>query len=176
MRRTFAAWLVVASVGLAAILVREYKRPAAPAAQPVVRSVRSVNTVPDFATGPLPVEDMDADAATHQSARRLTPVQLVPVQPVDTQAEVAAAQRRQDAVLLQQQEAASQRQQQELDREVQQNLQMEQQVQAEPRIQDIPEAPLSPPQPVSVPGQELPRIQDVPEVPLTTPVQPMPPQ
>src|SRR5260370_26006146 len=101
MRRTFAAWLVVASVGLAAILVREYRKPAAPAAQPVVRSAPPVNTVPDFATGPLPVEDMDADAATPHSARRLTPVQLVPVQPVDTRAEGAAAQRRQDAVLLQ---------------------------------------------------------------------------
>jgi hypothetical protein len=180
MRKSFSTWLIVASVGLATMLVQGCKKQAAPAARPVVRSAPPVNTVPDFAfaADPLPIEDVDAGAATHHSGRRLMPVQPVPVrvQPVDTQPAVAAAQRRQDAVLLQQQQAASQGQQQELDREVQQNLQMEQQVQAEPRIQEAPEVPLSPPMPALMPGQEAPRIQDVPEAPQMTPVLPTQPQ
>jgi hypothetical protein len=179
MRKSFSTWLIVASVGLAAMLVQGCKKQAAAPARPVVRSTPPVNTVPDFAfaADPWPIEDVDAGAATHHSGRRLTPVQPpVPVQPMDTQPAVAAAQRRQDAVLLQQQQAASQGQQQELDREVQQNLQMEQQVQAEPRIQEAPEEPLSPPMPALMPGQEAPRIQDVPEAPQMTPVLPTQPQ
>jgi hypothetical protein len=177
MRRTFAVWFIVASVGLAAMLVQGCKKHAAPAAQPVVRSAPPVNTVPDFAAGSFPVENVETVAVPrHHSVRSAPPVQPVLMQPVDTQAAVAAAQRRQDAVLLQQQQAASQGQQQELDRQVQQNLQMEQQIQGEPRIQDIPEQPLTPPQPVLAPGQEPPRIQDVPEAPQMIPVQPPPPQ
>ena len=176
MRKTFAAWLIVASVGLAAMLVQGCKKHAAPAAQPVVRSAPPVNTVPDFAAGPFPVENVETVAVPHHhNVRSAPPVQPVLMQPVDTQAEVAA-QRRQDAVLLQKQQAASQGQQQELDRQVQQNLQMEQQIQAEPRIQDVPEQPLTPSQPVSAPGQEPPRIQDVPEAPQMIPVQPAQPQ
>jgi hypothetical protein len=174
MRRAFTTWLVVTSMGLAGMFVEGCKQAAPAPARPVVRSAPPVNTAPDFAGGSLRVENnVDAGTAPHQSGRRRTQVQTVQAQPTDAQAAlVAAAQRQQDAKLLQQQQASSQKQQQELNRQIEQNLQVQRQQQAEAdqRIQDAPE------QPITQPTQGL-RIQDNPAAPPTSPLpQPQPVQ
>jgi hypothetical protein len=149
MRETVARCVVAMGVGFALMVAQGCKKQAAPApVQPVVRSAAQMQ--PDFAVGPLPVEDVDPGAIPRvdRTARRRPYVQPVQVQSADAQAAVAAAQRRQDARLLQQQQADSQRQQQELDQDIEENLKTQQEMEAEPRIQDIPEAPLTiPPQP-----------------------------
>jgi hypothetical protein len=130
------------------MLAQGCKKQSAPApAQTVAQSVPRVQ--PDFALGPLPVEDIDAGVMPRvdRTAPRLPQVQAVqaPVQQVDTEAAAAEAQRRQDAMLLEQQQAASQRQQEELDQEIGQDVRAQQEMEAEPRIQDVPELPLSAP-------------------------------
>jgi hypothetical protein len=147
MRETVARCVVAMGAGFALIVAQGCKKQAAPAPmQPVVSSAAQVQ--PDFAVGPLPVEDVDPVAIPRadRTARRRPYVQPVQAHSADAQATaVAAAQRRQDARLLQQQQAASQRQQQELDQDIEQNLKTQQEMEAEPRIQDIPEAPLMTP-------------------------------
>lgn len=149
MRETVARCVVAMGVGFALMVAQGCKKQAAPA--PVQPVVRAAQMQPDFAVGPLPVEDVDPGAIPRvdRTARRrqyVQPVQ-VQVQSADAQAAVAAAQRRQDARLLQQQQADSQRQQQELDQDIEENLKTQQEMEAEPRIQDIPEAPLTTPPP-----------------------------
>jgi hypothetical protein len=149
MRETVAKCVVAMGAGLALIVAQGCKKQAAPA--PVQRVVASVPRVrPDFALGPLPVEDIDAGVMPRvdRTAPRPTQVQPVqaPMQEADTQAAVAEAQRRQDAMLLEQQQAASQRQQEELDQEIEQDVRAQQEMEAEPRIQDVPELPLSAPE------------------------------
>jgi hypothetical protein len=155
MRRILAGSVVAIGAGFALMVAQGCRKQSAPApVQPVVRSSSRVQ--PDFASGPLPVEEMDDPVATPRVARAaLQRPQLPPVQVrrADAQNEaVAAAQGLEDARLLQQQQAASQRQQEELDQEIEQDLKTQQEMEAEPRIQDIPEvpmeaAPLEPPQP-----------------------------
>jgi hypothetical protein len=156
MRRIFAISVVAMGAGFALIVAQGFRKQSAPApVQPVVRS--SLRVQPDFALGPLPVEDVDEPVATprvERAALQRPQVQPVQVQQrTDAQNEsVAAAQRLEDARLLEQQQAASQRQQEELDQEIEQDLKTQQEMEAEPRIQDIPEvpmeaAPLEPPQP-----------------------------
>jgi hypothetical protein len=155
MRRILAGSVVAIGAGFALMVAQGCRKQSAPApVQPVVRSSSRVQ--PDFALGPLPVEEMDDPVATPRVARAaLQRPQLPPVQVrrADAQNEaVAAAQGLEDARLLQQQQAASQRQQEELDQEIEQDLKTQQEMEAEPRIQDIPEvpmeaAPLEPPQP-----------------------------
>jgi len=153
MRETVARCVVVMGAGFALMVAQGCKKQAAPApVQPVVRSAAQLQ--PDFAVGPLPVEDVDPGAMPRmdRAARRRQYVQPVQVQSADAQAAaVAAAERRQDARLLQQQQAASQRQQQELDQDIEENLKTQQEMEAEPRIQDIPEAPLMTPPPPTQP-------------------------
>jgi hypothetical protein len=145
-------------VGLALIVALGFRKQSAPApVQPAIRSLPRVQ--PDFALGPLPVEEVEERVATPRVDRaalerpQVQPVPLQAQQPADMQNEaVAAAQKLEDARLLQQQEAASQRQQEELDQEIEQELKTQQEMEAEPRIQDIPEipieqAPLEPTQP-----------------------------
>jgi hypothetical protein len=147
MRKTVASCVVAMGAGLALIVAQGCRKQAVPApVQPVVRSLPRVE--PDFALGPLPVEDVDSPAmprVDRTALRRPVQVQPVQVQRADAQAAaVAEAQRQQDARLLQQQEAASERQQEELDLEIEQNLRTQEEMEAEPRIQDIPEVPLQP--------------------------------
>jgi hypothetical protein len=149
MRRIFASSVVVIGAGFALMVAQGCRKQSAPApVQPVVRSLPRVQ--PDFALGPLPVEEVDDPVATPRVDRaalqrpQVQPVQ-VQVRRADTQNEaVAAAQRLEDARLLQQQQAASQRQQEELDQEIEQDLKTQQEMEAEPRIQDIPEIPMEP--------------------------------
>jgi hypothetical protein len=140
-------------VGLALIVAQGFRKQSAPVpVQPVVRSLPRVQ--PEFALGPLPVEEEER-VATPKVERaalerpQVEPVQVqpVPVQRADAQAAAAAAQRLQDERLLQEQEAASQRQQEDLDREIEQDMRTQEEMEAEPRIQDIPELP---PEPVPV--------------------------
>jgi hypothetical protein len=155
MRRIFAISVVAMGAGFALLVAQGYRKQSAPApVQPVVRS--SLRVQPDFALGPLPVEDVDEPVATprvERAALQRPPVQPIEVRSADAQNEaVAAAQRLEDARLLQQQQAASQRQQEELDQEIEQELKTQQEMEAEPRIQEIPEipmeaAPLEPTQP-----------------------------
>ncbi|HEX3373650.1 MAG TPA: hypothetical protein VHS13_05535 [Edaphobacter sp.] len=148
MRQVVARCVVAVGAGLALMVAQGCKKQAAPA--PVQRVVASVPRVrPDFALGPLPVEDIDAGVMPRvdRTAPRPPEVQPVqaPVQQADTQAPAAEVQRRQDAMLLEQQQMASQRQQEELDQEIEQNVRAQQEMEAEPRIQDVPELPLSAP-------------------------------
>ena len=155
MRRILAGSVVAIGAGFALMVAQGCRKQSAPApVQPVVRSSSRVQ--PDFALGPLPVEEMDDPVATPRVARaalQRPQGQPVQVRRADAQNEaVAAAQGLEDARLLQQQQAASQRQQEELDQEIEQDLKTQQEMEAEPRIQDIPEvpmeaAPLEPPQP-----------------------------
>jgi hypothetical protein len=171
MRKTFAMWTLMASLGLAVVLVQGCKRSNAPApTHPVVRVSPPVKTVPDFSMDPSPDEKADTSAASHQRARRRVQAPPQQVQPTEAPADLLAAQKRQDASLLQQQQSASQKQQEELNRQVEQSLKVRQQMQAEPRIQEAPEEPIT--QPASPE-----RIQDVVpgQVPVT-PVQPTQPQ
>jgi hypothetical protein len=153
----FAIFVVVMGAGFALMVAHGFRKQSAPApVQPVVRSLPRVQ--PDFALGPLPVEEVEERAATPRVDRAaLEQPQMKPV-PVPVQVQrrpdaqneaVAAAQRLEDAMLLQQQEAASQRQQEELDQEIEQELKTQQEMEAEPRIQDIPEIPMeqAPPEP-----------------------------
>jgi len=167
MRRTFARCVAVGVMG-AAIVTQGCKRQSTPApAQPAVRSLPPVSTVPDLSVGPLKVEKSDVSGASRRGRGQGGQPVSGPVQRADGQSAVVfAAQRRQDSRLLQQQQAASQRQQQELNGEVQQNLQTQQQEQAEPRIQEVPEVPITPP---LQPAQEAPRIQDNPPAPPSSP-------
>jgi len=149
MRETVAKCVVAMGAGLALIVAQGCKKQAAPA--PVQRVVASVPRVrPDFALGPLPVEDIDSGVMPRVDRTAPRPPQVQPVQAptqeADTQAAVAEAQRRQDAMLLEQQQAASQRQQEELDQEIEQDVRAQQEMEAEPRIQDVPELPLSAPE------------------------------
>jgi hypothetical protein len=149
MRETVAKCVVAMGAGLALIVAQGCKKQAAPA--PVQRVVASVPRVrPDFALGPLPVEDLDSGVMPRVDRTAPRPPQVQPVQApmqeADTQAAVAEAQRRQDAMLLEQQQAASQRQQEELDQEIEQDVRAQQEMEAEPRIQDVPELPLSAPE------------------------------
>jgi hypothetical protein len=143
MRETIARCVVVMGAGLALMVAQGCRKQAA-APAPVQQVVRSVPRVqPEFALGPLPVEDVDQGAMPRvdRTPRRRQPVQPVQAQNTDAQAAaIAVVQRRQDARLLQQQQAASQRQQQELNQEIEENMRMQQEMEAEPRIQDIPEA------------------------------------
>ena len=148
MQRMFAISVVAIGAGFALIAAQGFRKHSAPAPvqQPVIRS--SVRVQPEFALGPLPVEEVDDRVATPRVDRaalerpQVQPVQTQ-VQRVDVQNEaVAAAQRLEDARLLQQQEAASQRQQEELDQEIEQELKTQQEMEAEPRIQEIPEIPM----------------------------------
>jgi hypothetical protein len=154
MRGIFAKSVVAMGAGFALMIAQGCKKQAPTAVQPVVSSVRQVR--PDFALGPLPVEDIDAgpmprvDRTAHRQPQ-LVPVQVQPVQverPDVQAAAIAEVQRQQDARLLQQQEAASERQQDELDQEIEQDLRTQQEMEAEPRIQEIPElsepAPMEP--------------------------------
>ena len=148
MRQVVGRCVVLVSAGLALMVAQGCKKQAAPA--PVQQVVASVPRVrPDFALGPLPVEDIDAGVMPRvdRTAPRPPQVQPVqaPVQQADTQAAVAEGQRLQDAMLLEQQQAASQRQQEELDQEIEQDVRAQQEMEAEPRIQDVPELPLSAP-------------------------------
>jgi hypothetical protein len=160
MGKTVAGCVVAMSAGLALIVAQGCKRQAAPAAMLPVVSSSVPRVQPNFALGPLPVEDVDPDAMSRvdrTAGRRPPQVQQAQVQPVQVQradvqaAAVAEAERRQDARLLEQQEAASERQQEELDQEIEQDLKTQQEMEAEPRIQDIPElpepAPMEPVQP-----------------------------
>jgi hypothetical protein len=145
MQKAFAKCVVAMGAGLALMVAQGCRKQAAVSApvQPVVRSVPRVQ--PDFAVGPLPVEDVD-QGATPRMVRTARPRQQVqPVQAQNMDAEAAAiavVQRRQDARLLQQQQAASQRQQQELNQEIEEDMRTQQEMEAEPRIQDTPGAPL----------------------------------
>jgi hypothetical protein len=157
MRGIFAKSVVAMVAGFALMVAQGCRKQAPTAVQPVVSSVPQVR--PDFAVGPLPVEDLDYGAPPRVDRTAFRRLQLVPVQvqTVEVQrpdvqaAAVAEVQRRQDARLLQQQEAASERQQEELDQEIEQDLRTQQEMEAEPRIQEIPElsepAPMEPMQP-----------------------------
>jgi hypothetical protein len=144
MRETVARCVVAMGAGLALMAAQGCRKQAA-APAPVQQVVRSVPRVqPEFAMGPLPVEDVDQGAMPRvdRIPRRRQPVKSVQTQSTDDQAAaIAVVQRRQDARLLQQQQAASQRQQQELNQEIEQNMRTQQEMEAEPRIQDTPEAP-----------------------------------
>ena len=151
MRGIFAKSVVAMVAGFALMVAQGCRKQAPTAVQPVVSSVPQVR--PNFAVGPLPVEDLDYGAPPRVDRTAFRRPQLVPmqVQPVEVQrpdvqaAAVAEVQRRQDARLLQQQEAASERQQEELDQEIEQNVRAQQEMEAEPRIQDVPELPLPAP-------------------------------
>jgi hypothetical protein len=146
MRRMFAISVVAMGAGFALIVAQGFRKQSAPApVQPVVRSLPRVQ--PEFALGPLPVEEAEERVATpsvDRAAQERPQVQPMQVQRrADAQNEaVAAAQRLEDARLLQQQQAASQRQQEELDQEIEQDVKAQQEMEAEPRIQDIPEIPM----------------------------------
>ena len=147
MRRMFTISVVAMVAGFALIVVQGFRKQSAPApVQPVVRSSSRVQ--PDFALGPLPVEEEERVATPRVDRAALERPQVQPVQVqlpqrADSQNEaVAAAQRLEDARLLQQQQAASQRQQEELDQEIEQDVKAQQEMEAEPRIQDIPEIPM----------------------------------
>jgi hypothetical protein len=145
MRRILVISVVAMGAGIALIVAQGFRKQSAPTpVQPVVRSLPRVE--PDFALGPLPVEEVEERAATPRVDRALERPQMQPV-PVQQQADaqneaIAAAQRLEDARLLQQQEAVSQRQQEELDQEIEQDVKTQQEMEAEPRIQDIPEIPM----------------------------------
>lgn len=145
MRGIFIArCVVVMGTGLTLMVAQGCrKQAAAPAlAQSEVRSGPRVQ--PDFAVGPLPVEDVDQGAMPRadRTPRRRQPVQPVQAQNTEAQAAaIAVVQRRQDARLLQQQQAASERQQQELNQEIEEDMRTQQEMEAEPRIQDNPGAP-----------------------------------
>jgi hypothetical protein len=158
MRKTFAVWFVVASVGLAALIVQGYQRRVASAPlQSVARSSPQVKTVPDFSTDPLPVKNVDEGSVSNQSAGRRMEVQPVPVQPVVMQTDEIEAQREQDERLLRQQEVESQRQQQELDEQIEEDMRARQEVQSEQRIQEPPEQPLMPPESQPIPAPPPPQ-------------------
>jgi hypothetical protein len=144
MRETLGKGVVAVGAALALMVAQGCRKQAAPTQAAVVRSVPRVQ--PNFALGPLPVEDVDEPVATARVDRvalQRPQVQPVQVRSADAQNEaVAAAQRLEDARLLQQQEAASQRQQEELDQEIEQERKTQQEMEAEPRIQDIPEIPM----------------------------------
>jgi hypothetical protein len=145
MRRIFAISVVAIGAGFALIVAQGFRKQSATApVQPVVRSLPQVQ--PDFALGPLPVEEVEERVATPRADRAALErpqVQPVQVQRADAQNEaVAAAQRLEDARLLQQQQAESQRQQEELDQEIEQDVKTQQEMEAEPRIQDLPEMPM----------------------------------
>ena len=147
MRRMFTISVVAMVAGFALIAAQGFRKQSAPApVQPVVRSLPRVQ--PEFALGPLPVEEEERVATPRVERAALErpqvePVQVQAQQRADSQNEaVAAAQRLEDARLLQQQEAASQRQQEELDQEIEQDMKAQQEMEAEPRIQDIPEIPM----------------------------------
>jgi hypothetical protein len=144
MRETLGKGVVAVGAALALMVTQGCRKQAAPAQAAVVRSVPRMQ--PNFALGPLPVEEVDEPVATARVDRvalQRPQVQPVPVQRADAQNEaVAAAQRLEDARLLEQQQAASQRQQEELDQEIEQDLKTQQEMEAEPRIQDIPEIPM----------------------------------
>lgn len=148
MRQIVARCVVALGAGLALVVSQGCKKQAAPA--PVQRVVASVPRVrPNFALGPLPVEDIDAGVMPKVDRTAPSPPQMqamqAPVQQADTQAAAADEQRRQDAMLLEQQQTASQRQQEELDQEIKQDVRAQQEMEAEPRIQDVPELPPSAP-------------------------------
>jgi hypothetical protein len=143
----FTISVVAMGAGFALIAAQGFRKQSAPVPmQPVVRSLPRVQ--PEFALGPLPVEEEERVATPRVERAAL---ERPPVQPVQVQAQqradspneaIAAAQRLEDARLLQQQEAASQRQQEELDQEIEQDVKAQQDMEAEPRIQDIPEIPM----------------------------------
>jgi hypothetical protein len=145
MRRMFTISVVAMVAGFALIAAQGFRKQSAPApVQPVVRSLPRVQ--PEFALGPLPVEEEERVATPRVDRAALERPQVQPVQAqqrADSPNEaIAAAQRLEDARLLQQQEAASQRQQEELDQEIEQDVKAKQEMDAEPRIQDIPEIPM----------------------------------
>jgi hypothetical protein len=148
MRRILAISVVAMGVGFALIVAQGFRKQSAPApVQPVVRSLPRVQ--PDFALGPLPVEEVGERVATprvDRAALERPQVQPVQVQQhADAQNEaVVAAQRLEDASLLQEQQAASQRQQEELNQDIERDMKTQEEIQAEPRIQEIPEVPLEP--------------------------------
>jgi hypothetical protein len=145
MRETIASCVVAMGVGLALIVAQGFRKQSAPVpVQSVVHSLPRLQ--PEFALGPLPVEEEERVARRRVDRAALERPQVQPVQlqqRADSPNEaVAAAQRLEDARLLQQQEAASQRQQEELDQEIEQDVKAQQEMEAEPRIQDIPEVPM----------------------------------
>src|ERR1700757_403142 len=79
MRETVAKCVVAMGAGLALIVAQGCKKQAAPA--PVQRVVASVPRVrPDFALGPLPVEDIDAGVMPRVDRTAPRPPQVQPVQ------------------------------------------------------------------------------------------------
>jgi hypothetical protein len=147
MREAFAKCLVAVGAGMALLAAQGCRKQAAPAPATVVFNLPQVQL--NFASGPLPVEDVDSGPAPRVEgvAQRQQQVQPVQEERADAQAAAAAAeaQRLEDARLLQRQEAASERQQNELDQEIEQDMRTQDEMEAEPRIQEVPEVP---PQPV----------------------------
>ena len=146
MRKTIAKWVVAMGAGFALLVGQGCKKQAAPAPATVVLNLPQVQL--NFASGPLPVEDVDSGAAPRVEGvpQRQQQVQPVQVERGDAQAAAAAAeaQRLEDARLLQRQEAASERQQNELDQEIEQDMRTQDEMEAEPRIQEVPEVPPQP--------------------------------
>jgi hypothetical protein len=144
MRGIFIArCVVVMGTGLTLMVAQGCRKQAAAPALVQTEVSSGPRVQPEFALGPLPVEDIDQGARPRvdRTARRRQPVQTVQTQSTEDQAAaIAVVQRRQDARLLQQQQAASQRQQQELNQGIEENMRTQQEMEAEPRIQDIPEA------------------------------------
>jgi hypothetical protein len=142
--RAIAKCLVAVGAGFALMVAQGCRKQAAPAPATVVFNLPQVQL--NFASGPLPVEDVDSGAAPRVEgvAQRQQQVQPVQEERADAQAAAAAAeaQRLEDARLLQRQEAASERQQEELDQEIEQDMRAQDEMEAEPRIQEIPEVPL----------------------------------
>jgi hypothetical protein len=148
MRGIFIArCVVVMGTGLTLMVAQGCRKQATAPALAQTEASSGPRVQPDFAVGPLPVEDVDQGATPRadRTARRRQPAQpMQPVQAQNTDAEAAAiavVQRRQDARLLQQQQAASERQQQELNQEIEEDMRTQQEMEAEPRIQDTPGAP-----------------------------------
>ena len=144
MREAVTKCLVAVGAGFALMVAQGCRKQAAPAPATVVFNLPQVQL--NFASGPLPVEDVDSGEAPKVEgvAQRQQQVQPVQEERADAQAAAAAAeaQRLEDARLLQRQEAASERQQEELDQEIEQHMRAQDEMEAEPRIQEIPEVPL----------------------------------